>query len=65
MNEHRAETISRTLSDWKSLETQKCMSDIVRVKSDIVGGTGHCPVGGLWKTRFSLKICPFLPNIDS
>jgi hypothetical protein len=30
-----------------------------------LGHVGHCPVGGIWKTRFSFKICVFLSKFDS
>jgi hypothetical protein len=57
VNEHRIETLSRTLSDRTGLYLVE--SDIVRLETSknsklkvgpCPGQVRHCPVGDLWKT---------------
>jgi hypothetical protein len=56
---------SRTLSGWGFLELKTKSRTLSRSRWTLSSGTRHCPIGGLWKTRFSLKIRPFILKIDS
>jgi hypothetical protein len=72
VNEQRTETISQTLYGRTGhcptggfLELKIEVWTLFGLRQILSGGARHCPVGDLWKTWFSPKICPFLPKFDS
>jgi hypothetical protein len=63
MNEHRIETVSRTLPGRRSLETQTVSQTLSGLSRTLFGGIGHCLLGGLWKRDFLPKSVIFFQNL--
>jgi hypothetical protein len=63
VSEHRAKNPSRTMSDWRSLETQTVSQTMFESSQTMSGRVGQSPVGGFWKHELRPKSAPFFPNL--
>jgi mRNA-degrading endonuclease YafQ of YafQ-DinJ toxin-antitoxin module len=56
-------TVTQTLSDRRSLETQTASHTLFGSSRTMSDGTGHCLLGGVWKCDFLPKFSPFFPSL--